>query len=256
MGFCGESRGFPLAAKCWRRNATEGCDSWRLKERLRTISFIRMQKFLLPMMLAALFFASAMTYAADEQRVPPAPAPPAPVPAMRTMQLHFQQTPASEIIALYRSLIPEELVVDSGIKMGVPLTLETKGEVSQEKAVEMIESTLMLNGYTLLQQAPGTIMVLGPSKFPRSEGTPVYYSPAELPKGERVVTYFMSLTNIKAADAVQLFAAQVSPPNSYTSLITVTNANAVLITESTSVIRQLVGMQPSFDVKSQAAGTR
>jgi len=213
-----------------------------------------MQKFLLPMVLAALFFASAMTYAADEQRVPPAPVLPA--PAAAPVVLHFQNTPASEIIALYRTLIPEELVVDVGIKMGVPLTLETKGEVSQEKAVAMIESTLMVNGYTLLQQTPGTIKVLGPAKSPRSQGIPVYYSPAELPKGERVVTYFMSLKNIKAADAVQLFAAQVSPPNSYTSLITVTNANAVLITESTSVIRQLVGMQPSFDVKSQAAKSR
>ena len=213
------------------------------------------------MMLASLLLASAMTYAADEQRVltvtPPLPLPP-PTPALPKphVALNFPKVPASAIIALYKTLIPEELVVDSGINMGVPLTLETKGEVSQEKAVEMIESTLMLNGYTLLQQAPGTIMVLGPAKFPRSQGTPVYYSPAELPKGERVVTYFMSLKNIKAADAVQLFQAQVSPPNSYTSLITVTNANAVLITESTSVIRQLIGMQPSFDVKSQAAKSR
>ena len=66
----------------------------------------------------------------------------------------------------------------------------------------------------------------------------------------------MSLKNIKAEDAVQLFQAQVSPPTRYTSLITVTNANAVLITESTSVVRQLVGMQPSFDVKSQAAKSK
>jgi len=201
--------------------------------------------------MAALFLASAMTYAADEQRVPPAPAPATP-----TVMLNFQNAPASEILALYRTLIAEELVVDSGINLGVPLTLQTKGEVSQEKAVEMIEATLMLNGYTLLQQAPGTIKVLGPSKFPRSEGTPVYYSPAELPKGERVVTYFMNLKNIKAADAVQLFQAQVSPPNSYTSFVTATNANAVLITESTSVIRQLVGMQPSVDVPSQTARSR
>lgn len=201
--------------------------------------------------MAALFFASAMTHAADEQRVPPAPAPATP-----TVMLNFQNAPASEILALYRTLIPEELVVDSGINLGVPLTLQTKGEVSQEKAVEMIESTLMLNGYTLLQQAPGTSMVLGPAKFPRSQGTPVYYSPAELPKGERVVTYFMNLKNIKAADAVHLFQAQVSPPNSYTSFITATNANAVLITESTSVIRQLVGMQPSVDVPSQTARSR
>lgn len=210
------------------------------------------------MVLAALFSASAITYATDEQRVPPAPTPPAPAPvkpiqAMPMVRLNFLKAAPNHIIDLYKNLIPEELVVDSGINMGVPLTLQTKGEVSQEKAVEMIESTLMLNGYTLLQHAPGTIMVLGPTKFPRSKGTPVYYSPAELPRGERVVTYFMSLKNIKAADAVQLFQAQVSPPNSYTSLIPVTNANAVLITESTSVIRQLVGMQPSFDVPSRRA---
>ena len=192
-----------------------------------------------------------MTHAADEQRVQPAPAPATP-----TVVLNFQNALSSEIIALYKTLIPEELVVDSGITQGVPLTLQTKGEVSQEKAVEMIESTLMLNGYTLLQQAPGTIMVLGPAKFARSQGTPVYYSPAELPKGERVVTYFMSLKNIKAEDAAQLFQAQVLPPNRYTSVIPVTNANAVLITESTSVVRQLVGMQPSFDVKSQAAKSK
>ena len=213
------------------------------------------------MVLAALFPASAITYAADEQHVPPAPAPSAPAPvepihATPMVRLTFVKAAPNHIIDLYKNLIPEELVVDSGINMGAPLTLQTKGEVSLEKAVKMIESTLMLNGYTLLQQGPGTIMVLGPAKFPRSQGTPVYYSPAELPKGERVVTYFMSLKNIKAADAVQLFQAQVSPPNSYTSLIAVTNANAVLITESTSVIRQLVGMQPSFDVKSQAAKSR
>lgn len=213
------------------------------------------------MVLAALFSASAITYATDEQRVPPAPAPPAPAPvkpiqATPMVRLTFVKAAANEIIDFYKHLIPEDLVVDSGINMGVPLTLVAKNEVSQEKAVEMIESTLMLNGYTLLQQAPGTIMVLGPAKPPRSQGIPVYYSPAELPKGERVVTYFMSLKNIKAADAVQLFQAQVSPPNSYTSFMTVTNANAVLITESTSVIRQLVGMQPSFDVQSQKAGSR
>ena len=211
------------------------------------------------MVLAALFLTSAMTYAADEQRVltvtPPLP-PPLPVPPTPTTVLNFQNAPASEIIAFYRSLIPEEVVEDEGIMADPPVKLLSKGEVSREKAVEMIESTLMLNGYTLLQQAPGTIMVLGPAKSPRSQGVPIYYSPAELPKGQRVVTYFMSLKNIKAADAVQLFAAQVSPPNSYTSFMTVTNANAVLITESTSVVRQLVGMQPSFDVKSQAARSR
>jgi len=198
--------------------------------------------------------ASAMTYAGDEQRVPPAPIPPVPVlvPPTPTIMLNYQQAPASEIIDLYSELIPEALVMDSGINMGVPLILRVKGEVSREKAVEMIESTLMLNGYTLLQQAPGTIMVLGPTKFPRSQGTPVYYSLADLPRGERVVSYFMSLKNIKAADAVQLFQATVSPPKLYSSFITVTNANAVLITESTSVIRQLIGMQPSFDVPSKA----
>lgn len=104
------------------------------------------------MALAALLFASAMTYAADEQRVPPAPAPATP-----TVALNFHNAPSSQIIALYKALIPEELVVDSGIIQGVPLTLETKGEVSQEKAVEMIESTLMLNGYTLLVLAVASL---------------------------------------------------------------------------------------------------
>lgn len=213
---------------------------------------------LLSIVLAAHFFTSATTYAADEARVPvpPEPSPTEPNRATPIVVLNFPKAAVSDIIDLYRALIPEELVVDSGIKKGVPLTLQTKGPVSQEKAVELIESALMLNGYTLLQQAPGRIMVLGPGKLPRSKGTMVYYSPAELPKGERVVTYFMSLKNIKATDAVQLFQAQVSPPNSYTTFITATNANAVLITESTSVIRQLVGMQPSIDAPSQTARSK
>ena len=205
------------------------------------------------------------THANDKSETPTPlpPTPPLPIasPAQavdlpQVVRLRFVNSKVSDILSLYRDLVPEEIIVDSAIQMGTPVTIQTKGEVSREKAVEMIESTLMLNGYTLLQQAPGTIKLLGPGKFPRSQGTPIYYSPAELPKGERVVTYFMSLKNIKAADAVQLFQAQVSPPNSYTSLITATNANAVLITESTSVIRQLVGMQPSFDVPSQTARSR
>ncbi|MFM9028134.1 MAG: hypothetical protein ACKOQ6_09060 [Bacteroidota bacterium] len=196
------------------------------------------------LLLIATFSIQATALAEDNKSR--SPEPPSP-----TVALNFQNAPANELLALYRALIPEELVEDSGIQMGPPVTLQTKSEVSREKAVEMIESTLMLNGYTLLQQAPGIIKVLGPAKFPRSQGTPIYYSLTDLPKGNRVVTYFMSLKNVTPMDAVQLFQAQVSPPNSYTSFMTVTNVNAVLITESTPVIRQLVGMQPSFDVPSK-----
>jgi hypothetical protein len=58
----------------------------------------------------------------------------------------------------------------------------------------------------------------------------------------------MNLQNLTASEATQLLQALISPPKPYTGFFPVPNANAVIITESTSVVRELIKLQALFDV--------
>jgi type II secretory pathway component GspD/PulD (secretin) len=166
-----------------------------------------------------------------------------------SLLLSFENAKASDLLDLYQTLIPEDLIRDSAIdSVGRPVSVKTRNEVTRDHAIALIEMALMLNGYTLVQADPGIVKVLGPSTFPRGQGLPVYRTAEELPKGERVISFFMSLQNLTPADAVELLSALISPPKSYTGFFVVPNANAVIITESTSVVRELIKLQALFDV--------
>ena len=171
--------------------------------------------------------------------------------ATPSLRLNFENAKASDLLDLYQTIIPEDLVRDSAIdSVGRPVSVKTRNEVTLDHAITLIEMVLMVNGYTLVQASPDIVKVLGPSTFPRGQGLPVYRSAEEMPEGERVVSYFMSLQNLTSADAVQLLSALISPPKSYTGFFAVPNANAVIITESTSVVRELIKLQALFDVPS------
>jgi hypothetical protein len=170
-------------------------------------------------------------------------------PVAPNIRLSFASAKASDLLKLYRVLISEDVVWDSSIdSVGRPVSVETGGEVSRDQAVALIESTLMLNGYTLVQADSDIVKVLGPSTFPRGQGLPVYRSADELPRGERVISYFMNLQNLTPSETTQLLQALISPPKPYTGVFPVPNANAVIITESTSVVRELIKLQALFDV--------
>ena len=201
--------------------------------------------------------------APEEQPVPPpvaavpivpvpaiAPAPPIPPAAPEsTVQLNFQNAPVTEILSLYEVLTGKRLIRDSTVATGPTLMIAVPGEIPRSEAIRIIEASLLLNGYTFVPVDDKTQKILGMGRNARSEGIPIFSSPSMLPDNEQAISYFMKLNYLAPADAVAVFQSYASgSPKSFASFTAVPNVQAVLVVETTSMVRKLIALQELIDV--------
>ncbi|MGB8352886.1 MAG: secretin N-terminal domain-containing protein, partial [Chthoniobacteraceae bacterium] len=84
-------------------------------------------------------------------------------------------------------------------------------------------------------------------KSPRSEGVPLFANASAIPQDNQVVSYFMPFHFLPSADAKAIFQQHVVL-HPYGSLTEVPNAQALVITENATLIRQLINLQELIDV--------
>jgi type II secretion system protein D len=75
----------------------------------------------------------------------------------------------------------------------------------------------------------------------------LYANAEELPAGDEVVSYYMPLNYISPAEAVTIFTNQ-APVHPYGAYTPVPTAQAVILTENTGVVRQLIALKELIDV--------
>lgn len=165
----------------------------------------------------------------------------------------FQAVNASidTILQQYEQLTGNVLIKDSNLAANaLPISISVPDPVPRTELVRLIESALLLNNYALI---PGSeaktvkVININTGKNPRSEGVRLYASPAGLPEGEQIVSYYMPFKYISANEALTVFQTHILP-RAYTSFVPINSAQALLITEDTSVIRQLIALQQLIDV--------
>jgi general secretion pathway protein D len=164
----------------------------------------------------------------------------------------------STILQDYQELTGKTVIEDSNLSANaVPITILVPNPVPREQLVRLIEAALLLNNYAFV---PGpnenTVKVinLNTGKNPRSEGIRLFTTPDSLPEGEQIVSYYMPLSYISAQEALAVFQTHVLP-RAYTAFVPVNSAQAVVITENTSVIKELIALKQLIDVPPAATAT-
>ena len=114
------------------------------------------------------------------------PATPAAVPAATeaTIQLQFPNNGISDVLSIYELLTGKSVVKESGIFEGKPISLVTAKPITEAEAIELIESSLQLNGYVLTQSPDGLSVRVTLGTAPQaniSRGLTVNTSPDNLP---------------------------------------------------------------------------
>ena len=166
------------------------------------------------------------------------------------IKLIYPNVPVNDILSLYESLTDKILIRDANMT-GVNMSIIVNKEIPRSEAIKVIEATLLLNGYSLVPDAGNRVKVINSAaggKNPRSEGVPLYANPAALPEGNEVVSYFMQLRFLAASDALTIFQQHVVLHPGYGSIIAVPNAQAIVITENASLIRELINLEELIDV--------
>src|SRR5689334_276239 len=131
---------------------------------------------------AAYFLLSATAIVAQNSTPPPA------VPAVvdDTIQLAFPNNGISDVLGVYELLTGKSVVKESSVFDGRPISLVTAKPVTSAEAIELIESSLQLNGYVLSQAPDGRSVRVTLSTAPQANitrGLIVHESEDTLPNG-------------------------------------------------------------------------
>jgi len=164
------------------------------------------------------------------------------------VSLTFPRNSVLDILNFYESLTGKRIIRDSNLA-GNELSIMIAKPVSREEAVAIIESSLLMNNYSIVPVDDQTVKILGPSRAPRTEGLPLYNNLSELPSdGDKVVSFYKSLNFLSPEEAMTVIQGVVQI-NAYGSLVPVPNTNAVIITDKTPVIRKALGILELIDVE-------
>lgn len=157
-------------------------------------------------------------------------------------------SPVADIANFYEQLTNKRLILDAALT-GPNLSISVNQQVTREEAIALIESALILNGYTIVPVDDNAVKILGPTKFPKSEGIPLYTDISQLPEGEGIVSYFMPFRYIRVDEAQAAFS-QFAPARNFGSVTPVPSVNALVITENLPLIRRMIALKRLIDVET------
>ncbi|MBS0657932.1 MAG: hypothetical protein JSR82_06765 [Verrucomicrobia bacterium] len=160
------------------------------------------------------------------------------------VQLQLPNFDVRDVLQFYERLTGKRLVLDSTIQG--QLNVVVQGKISKSEAIKILETALLLNGFSIVP-GDGITKVLGLSKNARGAGVSIYSELGSLPDGELVVSYLFRLRYLDPTELQQILQQYVTA-NLYTSFVALPKSGALLVTESTSVIRKLVQLVREVDL--------
>lgn len=180
--------------------------------------------------------------------VTPTLAPPAPAKPPESVSITFPRNSVLDVISFYETLTGKRIIRDSNLA-GQELSIMVAKPVSREDAIGIIESSLLMNNYSIVPVDDQTIKILGPSRAPRTEGLPLLSEVQSLPSdGDKVLSFYKPLSFISPEEAIAVVQGVVQI-NAYGSVVPVPNTNAIIITDKTPVIRKALGILDLIDVE-------
>ncbi|GEP44348.1 hypothetical protein BGE01nite_36390 [Brevifollis gellanilyticus] len=172
--------------------------------------------------------------------------------------LQFPSNPVMDMLSIYELLTGITLIKDTNILEGAPVSLATPKAVEKAEAVKLIEATLLTNGYAIVMESDGKSARILPARnqganaVQFSHGVKFYTSAQDLPAGETIVTYFMKLDNIDPEAAGTMLSGHVGL-GVYGRITPVLSPPGLLITESSTVVKQLISIHEAIDIPATAA---
>ena len=180
--------------------------------------------------------------------VTPTLAPPAPPRQPESVSITFPRNSVLDVISFYETLTGKRIIRDSNLA-GQELSIMVAKPVSREDAIAIIESSLLMNNYSIVPVDDQTIKILGPSRAPRTEGLPLLSEIQALPSdGDKVLSFYKPLSFISPEEAIAVVQGVVQI-NAYGSVVPVPNTNAIILTDKTPVIRKALGILDLIDVE-------
>ncbi len=169
-----------------------------------------------------------------------------PAASQQTVKLQFPNSDVQDVLRFYESLTGKKLIMDNFVTGKVNIFLSK--DVPRDEAIRIIEISLLLNGFSLVPAEGDIVKVIGTGKNPRTTGVPIISDESDIPDGDHVISYLFKLRYADPQELLQALGQYLSPPQPYTSFLSLPKAGAILVTENSSVIRTLAKIIDQVDV--------
>ena len=178
-----------------------------------------------------------------------------PVPALaqagaEMVKLTFPNADVRDVLTQYELLVGKRVLYDNTVQGQVNINVP---EVPKEEAIRIIEITLLMNGYHLVPSDidPNLVKATGIGRAPRSVGVPIFAEPEPIPENEQVIMYMVKLRYADPTELAQVLqqAMPASRQEYSPNIVALPKAQAILVTENTSVLRGLMRIIRSADLE-------
>ncbi|HEV7869308.1 MAG TPA: secretin N-terminal domain-containing protein [Chthoniobacteraceae bacterium] len=212
----------------------------------------RSTSVLLALLLSGTAFAQ-FPNAAGPQTIAPPPrtaAVPSKVPGEEDLvPLQFPNSDVRDVLAFYERLTKKHLVIDNQV-MG-PLNIVLSQLVPVDDAIKIIEINLLLNGFSLVPVENSNIVkVISSGRGgPRSAAIPIITDELLIPEGEHVITFLAKVRYVDPQELASILGTfVVAAPGNYTNITPLPKSGALLITENSATIRQILRVIQEVDI--------
>lgn len=159
--------------------------------------------------------------------------------------MQYPNANVQAVLLLYETLTGKKVISDSSVQGNLNIIINSP--VSKSEAVSIIEKSLILNGFSVVPSDGNVVKVLGPGKPTRSASIPIYSEPSQIPQGEVIISYVFKLNYADPTELANVLNQYLATGMPYTSFLPLPKTQAILVTETTSTIRNLIGLIAQID---------
>ena len=181
--------------------------------------------------------AIATPAAADPTAAPGAPA---------TVRLQFPNSDVVDVLHLYEQLTGKRLVMDNFVQGKVNIFISK--DVSREEAIKIIETSLALNGISVVPGERDIVEVVGAGQNPRKAAVPILSDLADIPAGNPVISFLFKLQYADPQELQQVLMAYFQGSAGSINILALPKSSSLLVTQNADIIRQLASVIAQVDV--------
>ena len=157
-----------------------------------------------------------------------------------TITLNFRDADIDSVVGAFGHLLDRTFVVDPRVRGKI--TLETPKPVSRAEAYGLLQLTLRMQGFAIVES--GGIARVVPEADAKLQAGTVSTGPAPAVSGDQITTQVFRLRNESASSLVPVLRPLIPPNN---TIVAYPNTNSLVITDYASNLRRLAQIIASLD---------
>ena len=121
-------------------------------------------------------------------------------------------------------------------------------DVSREEAIKIIETSLALNGISVVPGERDIVEVVGAGQNPRKAAVPILSDLAAIPAGNPVISFLFKLQYADPQELQQVLMAYFQGSAGSINILALPKSSSLLVTQNADIIRQLASVIAQVDV--------